>query len=282
MTREDDFDRGLNRRVATHSTFSVPQLNIALQGAPGGSPIVLSHALGLDLHMWDELAAELGSEHRVLRYDHRGQGGSAAPPGPYTMRDLVDDAARVVREWGVGPVVWVGLSMGGMVGQGLAIQHPELVRGLVLANTTAAYPPEAATTWSQRISAVTNGGMPAVVDAVLERYLTPAFRAAHPKQVARYRRTLLRSDRAGYAASCSAVAGVDWLEQLGVIRAPTLVIAGALDKGATPAMAQAIAERIKGSELAVLDASHLSVAEQPAAFSALVHPFLAKVDNRKG
>jgi len=118
-------------RVATHHTFSQPQLKVAVQGATAsGTPIVMSHALGLDLRMWDELATQLADGHAVLRYDHRGHGGSAVPAGPYTMDDLVDDAARLIREWGRGPVVWVGLSMGGMVGQGLAIRYPELVKAV--------------------------------------------------------------------------------------------------------------------------------------------------------
>src|SRR5207244_1894521 len=108
----------------------------------------------LDLHMWDGLAARLAPERPVLRYDHRGQGGSAVPPGPYSMDQMVDDAARLIREWDRGPVVWIGLSMGGMVGQGVAIRHPELLSGLVLANTTARYPDAAQTTWAERIAAV--------------------------------------------------------------------------------------------------------------------------------
>jgi 3-oxoadipate enol-lactonase len=266
------------RRVSTHQTFSQPQLRVALQGAAPGAPVVLSHALGLDLHMWDGLAAELALAHAVLRYDHRGHGGSATPAGPYTMDDLVGDAARVVREWGCGPVVWVGLSMGGMVGQGLAIRHPELVAGLVLANTTSRYPPEALASWEQRIAAVDAGGMAAVADMVIARYLHEGFRAAQPERVASWRATILRCDPKGYAACCNAVAKVDWQAQLGTITVPTLIVAGALDVGAPPAMAEAIKAAIPAAELVVLDeASHLSVEEQPAKFSALVAAFLQRL-----
>jgi len=111
-------------------------------------------ALGLDMHMWDELAMQLAADRPVLRYDHRGHGGSAVPPGPYTMDDLVDDAARLIREWGRGPIVWIGLSMGGMVGQGLAVRHPELVQAIVLANTSAKYPEAAAAVFAQRVNDV--------------------------------------------------------------------------------------------------------------------------------
>ena len=265
-------------RVATHHTFSAPQLKVALQGE--GTPVVLSHALGLDMGMWDGLAGrlaagELGMPHQVLRHDHRGHGGSAAPAGPYAMDDLVDDAARLVREWGRGPVTWVGLSMGAMVGQGLAIRHPELVSRLVLANTTSIYPDAARTAWAQRIATVESEGMAAVADMVVERYLHADFRAAEPAATEAIRATILRNDAAGYAASCAAVAGVAWLDSLAQIRCPTLVIAGARDAGAPPAMGQAIAERIPGARLEVIaDASHLSVLETPAEFDALLRGFL--------
>jgi 3-oxoadipate enol-lactonase len=268
-------------RVARHRTFSQPQLAVSLQGpATGGAaPVVLSHALGLDAGMWDALAAQLAAAgHPVLRYDHRGHGGSAVPAGPYAMDDLVDDAARLIHEWGRGPVVWVGLSMGGMVGQGLGVRHPELVKALVLANTSAKYPEAAQQVFSQRIAAVGAGGMAAIADAVIERYFSAAFRAAQPELVAGYRARVLRTDPAGYAACCHAVGAVDWLERLRSITCPTLVIAGALDVGAPPAMSEAMAERIAGAELVVFDeASHLSVVEQPALFAETLQRFLSRV-----
>ena len=265
-------------RVATHHTFSTPQLKVALQGE--GAPVVLSHALGLDMAMWDAFAARLaagtlGTACEVLRYDHRGHGGSAAPAGPYAMDDLVDDAARLVREWGRGPVTWIGLSMGAMVGQGLAIRHPELVSRLVLANTSAQYPEAARTAWAQRIAAVQAEGMAAVAEMVVERYLHADFRAAEPAATQAIRARLLRDDPAGYAASCGAVGNVDWLDRLSSIQCPTLVIAGARDAGAPPAMGQAIADRIPGATLEVIaNASHLSVMETPAEFDALIRAFL--------
>jgi len=265
--------------AAVHYTFSQPQLKVALQGAEAsGVPVVLSHALGLDLHLWDALAAQLAADRPVLRYDHRGHGGSAVPAGPYAIDALVDDAARLIREWGRGPVVFIGLSMGGMVAQGLAVRYPALVRAVVLANTSAQYPEAARAVFQQRIAAVQGGGMAAIVDSVLERYFSAAFRAARPDVVAAYRAVVLRSDPAGYAACCAAVADVDWLERLRQVACPALVIAGALDVGAPVAMAQAIAERIAGSELLVLDeTAHLSVVEQPAAFAAALGAFLHRL-----
>jgi 3-oxoadipate enol-lactonase len=265
-------------RSQWHHTFSQPQLRIALQGVSQGVPVVMSHALGLDLSMWDGLAAELAAGHPVLRYDHRGHGGSAPQPEPATLDQLVDDAARVIREWGRGPVVFIGLSMGGMVGQGLAIRHPDLVRGLVLANTTARYPEAAQTAWTQRIAAVQQGGMPAIVEMVLQRYLSEGFRAANPAFTQALREQILRCDPQSYAACCHAIRVVDWLEQLPAVKAPTLVIAGGQDAGATPEMAKQIAERIPGAELQVFDeASHLSVAEVPEKFAAAVGSLLRHV-----
>ena len=265
-------------RVVTHHTFSQPQLKVAVQGPAdaSGVPVVLSHALGLDLSMWDGLAGELAASHPVLRYDHRGHGGSAVPAGRYSMIDLVDDAARLIREWGRGPVVWVGLSMGGMVGQGLAVRHPELLRGLVLANTSSQYPETARAMWAQRIATVEAQGLSAIADMVMERYFTAAFRAANPDAVATFRHGLLRTDPAGYVGCCHAVANVDWLDALQQVKCPTLIIAGAQDVGAPVAMSQAMAERIPGAQLVVLDAaSHLSVAEQPMLFAQHLDQFLS-------
>jgi 3-oxoadipate enol-lactonase len=230
--------------------------------------------------MWDELAVRLaagglGAPREVLRHDHRGHGGSAVPPGPYSMDDLVDDAARLIREWGRGPVTWIGLSMGAMVGMGLAIRHPELVSKLVLANTTSIYPEAARAAWAQRIATVNGDGMAAVADMVVERYLHADFRAAEPAATQAIRATILRNDPAGYAASCAAVAGVAWQDRLEEIRCPTLVISGARDAGAPPAMGQAIAERVPGARFEVIaDASHLSVLETPSEFDALLRGFL--------
>jgi len=261
-------------RVVAHDTFSAPQLRVTVQGS--GAPVVLGHVLGLDLHMWDDLAARLAADHTVLRYDQRGHGESARPPGPYTMDELVDDADRLIREWGRGPVVFIGLSLGGMVGQGLAIRYPELLRAVVLANTTSHYPDAARSIWAQRIAAVEQGGMAAVADAVVERYLIPERRATHPEQAAAVRTRLLRTDPVSYVAACHAVAAVDWLDRLATVRTPTLVLAGAHDVGATPEMARAIAERIPGAKLEVFaDASHLSVAEVPEKFFEAVSSFLA-------
>ena len=265
-------------RVETHHTFSLPQLRVALQGSGVGVPVVMSHALGMRLEMWDSLAAALAPRHPVLRYDHRGQGGSAAVRAAYSIDDLVADAARVIGEWGRGPVVFVGLSMGGLVGQGLAIQHPQLLRGLLLANTAAVYPEAGRAGLAQRADAVRAAGMPAVVDSVVQRFLSDDTRAKQPELAAAVRAELLRADAEGYARACLAIQPTDWLAQLGGIRCPVQVVAGLQDAGSTVAMAQAITGAVPGAQLSVLDAAHLSVLEQPAGFQAALQALLARLD----
>lgn len=257
----------MTRSVALHSET---------QGA--GSAVVLSHALGMDLRSWDALAAALEPEHRVLRADHRGHGGSPAPAGPYSMDVLVEDAAAWLRAQAVGPVVWVGLSMGGMVGLGLAIRHPQLLRGLVVAHSCAHYPETARAAWDQRIATVADQGIAAIADTVMGRYFHAAFRALHPDVEAAARATLLATDQAGYLGCCHAVRDVDWRAGLADIHCPTLVIAGALDLGAPVALSEVMAHRVPGARLEILqEASHIGPLEQPERFEAILRSFLAEL-----
>jgi 3-oxoadipate enol-lactonase len=267
---------GIGREGRTAST---PALHYSVrEPRTGKAPrhtVVLSHALGCDLTMWDGLANLLARDCRVIAYDHRGHGSSDAVDGLYAMAGLADDAARLLRELDTGPVVWVGLSMGGMVGQELALRHPALVRALVLANTTSGYPQAAREVWEQRIATVRSQGIEAIADAVMARYFHEAFRAHKAATVARFRRRLVTTDAVGYVGCCHAVGQVDTTARLGQIAVPALVIAGELDQGTPVAMAQALADGIPGASLTVLqDASHLSAVEQPDAFDAAVTAFI--------
>lgn len=239
------------------------------------TPIVLSHPLGLDHELWSTTAQMFAGERPVLAYDHRGHGRSEVPAGPYTMTNLVADAEAVVTAWGKGPVIFIGLSMGGMVGQGLAIRRPELLRALVLAHTTGRYPEVGRSAWDDRVRKVQEGGLSSVAGLVLQRYLTESVRTRRPELVQQLREQLLHTEAAGYIASCQAIRDVDWLDDLHRVEVPTLVIAGAHDMGAPPAMAHEIQSRIAGATLEVLpDASHLGPVETPAAFEAVLRRFL--------
>jgi 3-oxoadipate enol-lactonase len=260
-------------------TVSTPALHYSDRAPRSGKrprlTVVLSHALGCDASMWDALANQLAADCRVIVYDHRGHGSSDAPEGPYSMAGLADDAARLLRELDTGPVVWIGLSMGGMVGQELALRHPGLVAALVLAHTTSAYPEAARSVWQQRIATVSEQGIEAIADAVMARYFHEGFRKNHPAVVARYRQRLVSTDTAGYIGCCAAVGAVDTTARLGGIVVPALVAAGELDQGTPIAMAEVLAEGIPGARLEVLaEASHLGAIEQPRAFAACVMEFL--------
>jgi 3-oxoadipate enol-lactonase len=260
-------------------TASAPALHYTLRAPRSGKAprhtVVLSHALGCDLTMWDDLANVLAADCRVICYDHRGHGGSDAPPAPYDMADLADDAARLLRELDSGPVVWIGVSMGAMVGQELALRHPSLVAALVVANSTSGYPDAARATWQERIDTVRTAGIEAIADAVMGRYFHEGYRAREAATVARFRRRLVSTSAEGYVGCCAAVAGIDTTARLRQLAAPLLVIAGELDMGTPPAMSERMAQQVPQARLAVIaGASHLSVLEQPQEFTALVRQFL--------
>ena len=255
-----------------------PALGYSMREARSGMArhtIVLSHALGCDSSMWDALANSLAGEHRVICYDHRGHGNSEVTAGPYAMQDLAEDAERLLAELDSDPVVWVGLSMGGMAGQELALRHPERVKALVLANSTAGYSEAGRALFRERIAQVKAGGMAAIADGVVQRYFSERFREARKGTVESFRRRVLATMPDGYAACCEAIAGHDTGARLAELRVPTPVIAGALDQATPPEMSRAIVERVRGAALAVLpEAAHLSCIEQPAAFEAEVRRFI--------
>ncbi len=236
-------------------------MNISQEGQ--GPTVVLSHALALDRHMWDELTALLAPRYRVVRYDHRGHGQGPNPDTPYTIDDLADDAAAVIRSVSSAPVVFAGLSLGGMVGQALAARHRSLLRGLAVINSAPHYADR--TLWDTRIQAVRTTGMPAVADASIDRWLTPAFRdTALGQSVAeRLRQTLLDTDSLGYVRACEAIAAMDLRPGNRRITTPTLIVAGRHDLATPLAQSQAIAADIAGSRVVEVESAHISAAECP-------------------
>lgn len=255
-----------------------PALHYTVREARCGTAkhtVVFSHALGCDVSMWDPVANALAAGHRVICFDHRGHGDSDAPPGPYTMTAMAEDAARLLDALKAGPAVWVGLSLGGMVGQELALARPDLVKALVIANSTSGYDAAGREAWAQRIAAIESGGLEAIADGAMQRWFSESFRAAQPAAVARWRRRVVSNTPAGYIAACHAVAAHDTTARLPQLKLPTLVIAGALDLGTPVAMSQSIVERVPGARLLVIDeAAHLSVLEKPEVFTAALRDFI--------
>lgn len=251
-------------------------LNFIKQGQ--GPVVVLSHALGCDLGMWDGVAAVLQQRYTVLRYDHRGHGRSPAGDGAYDIHTLADDAAALIRAQAAGQAVhFVGLSMGGMTAQALGARHPALLRSLVIANSACHYDAAARAMWQTRIDTVLAQGLAAIAEGAMQRWFTPEFRADQAgggaARVARLRAVLEATPAAPYADACAAVAHIDLAAGNAQIRCPTLVIAGSRDEATPPAMSEAIAAQIPGARLATLDAAHLSAVEQPEAFAAQLQGF---------
>lgn len=254
-------------------------LHSVRHGAGRTPLVVLSHALGLDHHMWDAIIAPLAQTHDVLVYDQRGHGRSPDPgPSGWSLDDLVEDAAALIRDRSDAPVVFIGLSMGGMVAQGLAIRHPDLLRAAVFAHTVASYSEPVRQGWMQRIRTVETAGMPAVLDTVVARYLGEAFRHQRPDAVAALKSQLLAMDPAAYAAACRAVSGVNWVPELPRIRCPVLVVAGRHDLGAPVEAAHSLAQATPGAQLAILEHSaHLSPVEEPERLASILQDFLRQL-----
>jgi 3-oxoadipate enol-lactonase len=248
------------------------RLNVIREGE--GPIVVLSHALGCDLHMWDEVAAVLARAHTVLRYDHRNHGGSEVVAGPFSLQALAGDAAALIEREAEGePVHFVGLSMGGMTAQALAPKHPRLLKSVVIANSSAYYPDQ--TPWRTRVETVQAQGVAAIAPGALARWITPAY-VATPEGAEAARRlndTLVGTDAAGYIASCDAVSAIDFRDSNRAITTPTLVIAGLRDEATPLAMSEAMVAAIPGARLATIDAAHLSAVERPVEFSQLLIDF---------
>ena len=244
-----------------------------LDGADDAPVIVLAHALGLDHGMWDVQAADLLPRFRVLRYDTRGHGASAVPAGDYTLADLGGDVLALADALDIRQFAFCGLSLGGMVGQWLALHAPDRLTRLVLANTTPRVADPAAMETRRRD--VLAKGMGAVVDVVMGRFFSPAVLASNSPAVAAARRTLLATGPAGYAGCCAAIRDMDYRSAIGGITTPTLVIGGDRDQSMPwQDHGHVLAESIAGAVEVQLSAAHLSNVERPRAFSAALFSFL--------
>jgi 3-oxoadipate enol-lactonase len=249
------------------------KFNCRVDGSPDAPVLVLSNSLGTDLSMWEAQMPALTARFRVLRYDTRGHGVSAVTPGPYTIGELGRDVLRLLDALKIRRAHFCGLSMGGMIGMWLGVHAPDRIGRMVLANTA----PKIGTPemWNQRIDNVRKGGMEAIVDTLLERWLTAGFRARVPEAVVRVRAMLTATPPEGYLACCAAVRDMDQRDAIAGIRHPTLVIAGTHDAVTPPAEARAMAERIRGARYVELDAAHLSNIEAADRFTADAVAFIA-------
>jgi 3-oxoadipate enol-lactonase/4-carboxymuconolactone decarboxylase len=235
-----------------------------------GPPVVLAGSLGSDLRMWDpQVETLVAAGFQVIRYDHRGHGGSPAPDGPYTLEELAGDALALLDRLGLRQVSWVGLSLGGMVGMWLAEHAPSRVDRLVLCCTSAELGP--ASMWQERAHTARTEGMGALAEAAVGRWVTPGFAESHPDTVTWLRDMVASHSPEGYASCCTAIERMSIVDALPAITAPTLVIAGAEDPATPPDHGRRIADAVPGARLVVVpDAAHLGNVQQPATFTGLI------------
>ncbi len=244
-----------------------------------GPWLTLSHSLATTLDMWQPQLQRLGEHFTLLRYDTRGHGGTSAPTAPYTLAQLADDAHALLQHLGVLRTHWLGLSMGGMIGQTLALRHPQVLHRVVLADTTGQVPPAGAQMWADRVRTARSEGLQALVQPTLSRWFTDAYRAAQPELMARIGGMISRTPVEGYAGCCAAIASTDTLAALQQLGLPALVIVGEQDQATPPAAAQALAQHWPGARLLVLPgAAHLANIEQAEAFNDAVLGFLSAPD----
>lgn len=241
-----------------------------------GKPVlVFSNSVGTDLRIWDAVTDRLGDSVSVLAYDKRGHGLSDLGAPPYGIADHVDDLAGLIDHLKIGRAVICGLSVGGLIAQGLALARPDLVKGLILCCTGSKI--GTADLWDARIRMVEEGGLAAVVEGTMTRWFTPAFRTPDNPLFAGARTMFLRQDARGYADICAALRDADFAAGAGKIAVPTLCVAGDSDGSTPPELVKAMAERIRGSDFAVIDAcAHLPCLEQPGKLAGLITSFIGK------
>ncbi|WP_371223274.1 3-oxoadipate enol-lactonase [Roseovarius sp. 2305UL8-3] len=243
-------------------------------GPADGPVLVLAHGLGMDLRIWDPVVPLMPEGLRIVRYDMRGHGGSDTLAPPYKMGALVRDAEALLDHLAVRDCVFLGLAMGGMVAQGLAVKRMDMIRALILSNTTSkSGPPKA---WHERADAALSGGMEAVVEPVLARWFSKAFltsEAADP-----WRDMLLSQNPRGYAGGCAAIAGTDFYTPTSGLRLPCLGLAGSEDRAIPPDLVRETVDLIPGSQFELLRrAGHLPCVDQPEAFARAVSRFLHEI-----
>lgn len=243
-------------------------------GDPAGHPVVFANALGTDFRLWDKVIPLLPKGLRLLRFDMRGHGLSSCPEGPYGMGALIRDAERLLDAAGVRDCVFVGLSIGGLIAQGLAVKRLDQIRALVLSNTAAKIgTPQL---WADRIAAIRAGGIEVIADATMERWFSAPFRAG--SEVTAWRNMLTRQPVEGYTGSANAIAGADFITPTSGLTLPTLVIAGSEDGSTPPDMVREMADLIKGSRFDLIrGAGHLPPVEKPAEYAQALRSFLSSI-----
>lgn len=249
-------------------------IHYAERGPVDGPALVFSNSLGTDYRLWDPLLAHLPDTLRVIRYDKRGHGLSGCPRGPYGMGALVADAESLLDHLGVRDCVFVGLSIGGMIAQGLAVKRMDQVRAMVISNTAAKI--GTAEMWQGRIDAVREGGIEALSKATMERWFSRSFRDT--PDLALWRNMLERQPIEGYSGCAAAIQGTDFYTTTASLTLPTLAIAGSEDGSTPPDLVRETADLIKGSRFHLIrGAGHLPCVEKPEEYAEVLTGFLREI-----
>jgi 3-oxoadipate enol-lactonase len=251
--------------------------NVMDSGRQDAATVILHHPLATNLSCWDELTTALSPRYRVIRFDARGHGQSEVPQGPYTFETLAGDVVGIMDALGVGKAHYLGLSMGGMVGQYLGLLHASRFHTLTLVSTSSHTPPAGFAIWDERIRNAGTLGMSSVVDGAMARWVAPAVMTEQLDLVDRLKAMIVSTPAAGYVGWCQAIRHLDVTQRLKAIALPTCVIVGAVDPATPPAAAEVIHREIKGSELVIMPGvSHMLHNENPDAFAVHVQAFLAQ------
>ncbi len=245
-------------------------------GDPEGAALVFANSLGTDLRLWDDVVALLPQGLRLIRFDMRGHGLSSCPPAPYALDDLVQDCAGLLDMLEVRDCVFVGLSLGGMVGQALAATRPDLIRALVLSNTAVKMGDPAL--WQARIDDVRADGMAAMADQIMLRWFGSEFRKSPDLDA--WKNMLIRTPAEGYAGACAAIAGCELSASTARLTLPALGIAGSEDGASPPNQVKATIDLIPGAKFEMIEgAGHLPCVEAPDHYASLLVGFLKEVSH---
>ena len=254
----------MTRIASPDGTF----INMEIDGPDDAPAVLFAHSVGCSLALWDAQASALRDHYRVIRYDARGHGGSDAPDGPYAIEQLAADALAVLDAAGVERAHLCGLSLGGTLGMWLALNRPERLASLVLADTAARL--GTIEGWQARIDATLAGGTASIADMSMTRFFSDRFRAAAPDVVERFRQGLIATADQGFAGCCAVLRDCDFTADLARIAVPTLVVCGQDDAPTPPSDSEILANAIPGAKLVLLDAGHISAVEAPEAFTAAI------------
>ena len=250
------------------------RLHYRIDGPQNGPTVVFANSLGTDLRLWDPILPYLPNTLRLIRFDKRGHGLSSCPPAPYSMGTLVRDTERLLDRLEVRDCVFVGLSIGGMIAQGLAVKRLDMMRAMVLACTAAKIGQPKM--WQERIDGVAKGGIEALADGIITRWFSRAF--CKTPEVELWRNMLTRQENQGYMGCCAAISGTDFYRPTSGLRLPTLGIAGSEDGSTPPDLVRETVELIPGSRFHLIRrAGHLPCVEQPEEFARVLVEFLESI-----